>query len=564
MILGSAAALGLRTIAAPLLSGCEEDNPARPKPDDTDAAGPAPMPPAAEFDAGLRAAEEQAQDAGVRSGVLDALVIGSGYGSAVTALRLTEKGIPVTMLEMGRAWDKPGADGKVFCNILSADDRAMWRKTRTSAVIETFLGLSTSFEVPMSTGALDVVGPPEMQVYCGRGVGGGSIVNLAMFILPDRGVFSRVLPQLNAEEMFTTYYPRALKQLGSNDIAETYFARAAAHRYTRVAWEACKAAGIESTLLSSGYDFDYMAREEDNLVPRSALDFECMFGNNYGKRSLDKTYLADAMGTGLLTIHALTMARRITRDRDGNFVVRCVEVTPDGSPGARKDYVAKRLFLGGGSMGTSELLVRSRENGDLADLNEHVGTAWGPNSDIFVARSNPLWLPTGDLQSTVPAAGFHTRDQDGKTVFSMHLPVPTGFENYTSFNIVMTESPEAGHFRYNAFDDSVSLIWEKGQNDPAVKSARFVFDKVNVANGTSYREDLFSGGVFGDRATYHPVGGCPLSRATDDFGRVRGYDGLYVVDGSLIPVGIGANPSLSITALAERNVTQILKEDFKV
>jgi cholesterol oxidase len=110
----------------------------------------------------------------------------------------------------------------------------------------------------------------------------------------------------------------------------------------------------------------------------------------------------------------------------------------------------------------------------------------------------------------------------------------------------------------------VSLIWEKGQNDPAVKSARFVFDKVNVANGTSYREDLFSGGVFGDRATYHPVGGCPLSRATDDFGRVRGYDGLYVVDGSLIPVGIGANPSLSITALAERNVTQILKEDFKV
>jgi cholesterol oxidase len=390
MILGSAAALGLRTIAAPLLSGCEEDNPARPKPDDTDAAGPAPMPPAAEFDAGLRAAEEQAQDAGVRSGVLDALVIGSGYGSAVTALRLTEKGIPVTMLEMGRAWDKPGADGKVFCNILSADDRAMWRKTRTSAVIETFLGLSTSFEVPMSTGALDVVGPPEMQVYCGRGVGGGSIVNLAMFILPDRGVFSRVLPQLNAEEMFTTYYPRALKQLGSNDIAETYFARAAAHRYTRVAWEACKAAGIESTLLSSGYDFDYMAREEDNLVPRSALDFECMFGNNYGKRSLDKTYLADAMGTGLLTIHTLTMARRITRDRDGNFVVRCVEVTPDGSPGARKDYVAKRLFLGGGSMGTSELLVRSRENGDLADLNEHVGTAWGPNSDIFVARR---WLP---------------------------------------------------------------------------------------------------------------------------------------------------------------------------
>ncbi len=54
----------------------------------------------------------------------------------------------------------------------------------------------------------------------------------------------------------------------------------------------------------------------------------------------------------------------------------------------------------------------------------------------------------------------------------------------------------------------------------------------------------------------------PLGEATDDFGRIREYPGLYVVDGSLIPVGIGANPSLSITALAERNVEHILETDF--
>jgi hypothetical protein len=54
------------------------------------------------------------------------VIIGSGYGSAVTALRLTERGIPVTMLEMGRLWNKPQADGRVFCSPLAPDGRAMW------------------------------------------------------------------------------------------------------------------------------------------------------------------------------------------------------------------------------------------------------------------------------------------------------------------------------------------------------------------------------------------------------------------------------------------------------
>jgi cholesterol oxidase len=73
---------------------------------------------------------------------------------------------------------------------------------------------------------------------------------------------------------------------------------------------------------------------------------------------------------------------------------------------------------------------------------------------------------------------------------------------------------------------------------------RTVFDKINRAAGTDYTPDLFGGPVIGDRATYHPVGGCPLGRATDAHGRLLGYDRLYVMDGSLIPVGIGANPAL--------------------
>jgi cholesterol oxidase len=65
--------------------------------------------------------------------------------------------------------------------------------------------------------------------------------------------------------------------------------------------------------------------------------------------------------------------------------------------------------------------------------------------------------------------------------------------------------------------------------------------------------------------TVHPLGGCPMSDdpangVTDDRGRVHGYDGLYVLDGSIVPTALGVNPSKTIAALAERGVEHLLAE----
>jgi cholesterol oxidase len=90
-----------------------------------------------------------------------------------------------------------------------------------------------------------------------------------------------------------------------------------------------------------------------------------------------------------------------------------------------------------------------------------------------------------------------------------------------------------------------------------------VFDKINDANGTRYRSDLFGDTrKFETRFTYHPLGGVVLGEATDLYGRVDGYRNLYVLDGSLIPGSTGVNPLATITALAERNIERILAEDF--
>jgi len=468
----------------------------------------------------------------------------------------------VTIFEMGRLWNEIGDDGKVFCANTAPDGRAMWFKDSVEAVISSIGPIPTNLPVPRQAGILDVQGPETMRVALGRGFGGGSLVNLAVFADPVREVLARVLPSVNMDDMYNKYYPRARQFLRSNQCPQDVI-EADVYQYSRTGIAAAQAAGIESIRVNSGYDYEYMRKEIAGTVPKSATGGEGGFGNNYGKRSLDKSYFADAMGTGLLTVNAMHEVIRITRTSDG-YVVRTREIDIEGNVLAETDHPCTHLFMCGGSLGTSQLLVRARERGDLPDLNRAIGTEWGPNSDIFVARNNNLLNPTGAEQCILPSSAFYTRDAAGKNVFSMIIPCPLGFESYISFNIVMTENPEAGHFAYNSATDKVDLVWADGQNDPAVKSARDVFDKINFLSGSTYNDGLFSGRPFGDRSTYHPVGGCPLGRATDDYGRVPNYPGLYVMDGSLVPIGIGANPSLTITALSERNIERILAEDFHV
>jgi cholesterol oxidase len=544
-ILGAAALYGMRTVggsaivsAASLLgSGCAEPRPGAL--DDADV----PFVPL------LREHSE-------------AVVIGTGYGGAVVAKRLGEKGVAVQMLEMGRFWNAPGSDGKVFCGINAPDGRAMWFRNKLE--LGGLMPIDLDIPVTREAGILDVVQSPNMAVYCGRGVGGGSLVNMAMLVIPPRDVLARTFPGLDVDVLLSTYYPRALGVLRGNSVRREFWERTPWYQYSRVGYAASRAAGFDSQFLTSGYDYAYMEQEEVGTVPGSALNAEAGFGNNYGKHSVDKNYLADAVATGNVSIASLHIVREIRRDAGGLYVVSANAIDLSGKLVARKEITCSHLFLCGGSMGTSQLLVRARETGTLENLNDAVGSAWGPNSDIFVMRGNALWNPIGDQISTVPATGFRTVDQQGKAVFSMDIPFPLGIETFLSFNVVMTENPESGTFVYNPVTDSAELVWHAEQNAPAVASARFVFDKINRENATDYMSGLLLGKEFLDNTTYHPVGGCPLGTATDDFGRVRGYDKLYVADSALIPRGLVANPALTVAALAERNIERILAEDFRV
>ncbi|MDA3629357.1 GMC oxidoreductase [Saccharopolyspora sp. WRP15-2] len=514
---------------------------------------------------GLNTISTTTASAATRTGdAVPAVVIGTGYGAAVTALRLGEAGIPTVMLEMGRLWDTPGADGNVFCNMLRPDGRAMWLKDRTLAPLASFLWMDViNHDTERYPGVLDRVDHGDMSVYLGRGVGGGSLVNGAMAVVPKRNYFEEVLPAVDADEMYGKYFPRATAALGVNHVDPDWFETCDSYRYARLSRAHAHRAGLKTTFVPSVYDFDYLRREEAGEVPRSALACEVIYGNNHGKRSLDKTYLADALGTGNVTIRALHEARAIRRDDTGGYVLTVHRRDESGEIVERTEIAAQRVFLGAGSLGSTELLLRARDTGTLPELGAEIGQGWGPNGNVMLGRANHVWDTAGGTQSAMPALGIDAWEDPEHPVFAEIAPIPAGTELWVSLYLAITKNPERGHFSYDPATDSARLHWRTEQGQLSIQQAKALFDKINRANGTTYRTDLFGDTrPFENRFTYHPLGGLVLGRATDDYGRVRGCPGLYVTDGSLIPGSTGVNPFVTITALAERNIERILAEDW--
>ncbi|WP_338599829.1 GMC oxidoreductase [Saccharopolyspora sp. SCSIO 74807] len=493
-----------------------------------------------------------------------AVVVGSGYGSAVTALRLGEAGVSTLMLEMGRSWNTAADDGTIFSSMLTPDHRSMWFRNRTEAPLASFLWLDlANRDIKPFAGVLDKVHFDEMSVYTGRGVGGGSLVNGGMAVTPRRDYFEQILPQVDAEQMYARYFPRANRMLGTNSVDRSWFEQCESYRYARLSRQQAGAAGFRTAFVPNVYDFDYMRREEAGEVPKSALASEVIYGNNHGKRSLDKSYIPAALGTGNVTLQTLTQVRSVRREPGGNYVLTIERIDELGESRGTSEIACKYLFLGAGSVGSTELLLRARETGALPELSDAIGEQWGNNGNVMLGRANHPWNATGMVQSGMPSLGIDNWDDPVNPVFAEIAPVPAGVETFASLYLAITRNPERGRFVYDAASDSAKLRWTESQTQPSIDAAKAVFDRINRANGTAYRHDLFGDDrAFESRFTYHPLGGCVLGHATDDYGRVRGGTNLYVTDGSLIPGSTGVNPFVTITALAERNVERVLAEDF--
>ncbi|QFG24933.1 GMC oxidoreductase [Actinomadura sp. WMMB 499] len=488
------------------------------------------------------------------------LVIGSGYGGSVAALRLAQAGVDVHMVEMGMSWNTPGDDGKIFANTRSPDYRSYWLRTRTKQPLSNFLGFPLDKNVPRYTGILDAEEFGGITVYQGRGVGGGSLVNGGMAVTPQRERFGAILPSVDADEMYDVYYPRANAGLGVNQIDRAWFDTTDCYKYARVGRKHAERSDFDFVYVPNVYDFNYMKQEAAGNVPRSALDAEILYGNNAGKKSLQQTYLAQAAATGRVSVSPLHRVTSVT-PASGGYTVTIEQLDTGGNVTATKTVTAGKVFFAAGSVGTSKLLVKLKATGALPNLNGEIGKGWGDNGNIMCGRANHMWDATGSLQSSIPTVGIDNWDAGG--AFAEVAPLPTGIETFASFYLSITNTPHRAQFSWNASASRVDLNWQTAWKQASIDRAKTIFDKINRKEGTIYRTDLF--GVYkiwGDHLTYHPLGGAVLNKATDNHGRLHGHPGLYVIDGALIPGNTSVNPFVTITALAERNIDSIIGADF--
>ncbi|WP_405167722.1 GMC oxidoreductase [Nocardia sp. NBC_01499] len=479
-----------------------------------------------------------------------AIVIGSGFGAAVTALRLAEAGIANTVLERGSRWpNDPWRE--IFTGDDLPDGRGFWHRTN-------FTGVS---KVPMSFasfgGVLDCTTYPGIDVWRAAAVGGGSVVFTGAMVAPERRFFDHLFGgTVDYGELDSVYYPRVREMLRLNAMpGDIYAAKPFAHSR---AWDdQVRKAGYQPTPNDSIFNWDILRAELAGTSRASATAARSNLGNSNGaKFDLNQNYLKYAEGTGRSAIFPGHQVESIAQEPGGRFTVQVTKLAPTGEVLGTRTLTCDQLFLGAGSVGTSELLVRAQATGALPNLNEHVGDGWGTNGDVVLGRGASALAGFGQ---GVPSAS-RIFDESGLplSLESWYIPgIP--FETGALASLGMVLDPARARFGYDAAANRVGLSWPSQNRDEMVAAARAVDHRI-----AERADAVLEYGALGYDAnalfTAHPLGGAVLGKATDGYGRVHGHPGLYVMDGAAIPGSTGTvNPSLTIAALAERNIEAIIR-----
>ncbi|OHU26764.1 cholesterol oxidase [Mycobacteroides franklinii] len=494
-----------------------------------------------------------------------AIVVGTGYGGGVSALRLGQAGIDTLVLEKGRLWDTPDSDGRRFTPVLPVDSRSSWFASGAPSLVPSYNGISLNklpgiAKQPLQAGICAKETHGAHDVFRGIAVGGGSLINAGIAAIPTFNQVRAAFPDIDPVEFRRTYLERAKSMLRINYRPTGWFEKTPWFQYARVGRRYAGAAGFDIDYNGSSYSFGYMQREAAGIVPRSALALEQQYGNNFGRfGSVDRTYIAAALQTGHVTLRPLTEAVSIRQESADEYVVTIRQIDRWGTELSTTEISCRSLFLAAGVLGTVKLLLRARETGDLQNLGEEIGQDYGNNGDIMVSHNLSARDPAGTQQSLMGMISLDNRNDPADPLYANIFSIPLPVETHALAYYAMTRTEDRSDITYDIGNDEISIRWPQAYTDHLWDRARTTFNKVVHGNRVDYRDDLFEGSPY--RAnTVHPLGGCVRAHATDENGRVKGYRRLYVNDASLIPGYLGVNPFLTIAALAERNIERVLSD----
>ncbi len=497
---------------------------------------------------------------------VEAIVIGSGYGGAVAALRLGQAKVETLVLERGRRWDiSDPTCNATFATFEKPDGRAEWLNTVTQ---------TPAYEgspIDSYTGVLELRKVGGYTFMSGIGVGGGSLVYGGILIQPTERLFRQVFPAaISYQEMNAIYYPRVRSVIPLAPIPDDIL-NSDYYLGLRVLREHAAKAGFAERPAESNpdgnctirfpmaVDWDIVREEIAGRRVASVIGAQFWFGNNSGgKRSLDRDYLRDAEATGNVAIRPLHQVTSIEATPAGRYRVSFDVRMESGRIVDSGALTCRYLFMAAGTLATNELLIRAKAQRRLPHINDALGQGVGNNGDTFVYRTGLHELTNPHLGGPGAIAVLNY-DNPIAPCLMMRAPLPRFAQDFPQKDaigaFVFAQTEHRGAFRYNAAADRVELDYPP---DPKAQAAADALARaLSAANGGEVSPVSFN-------VTGHQLGGACMGSVCDDCGRLSGHPGLYVVDGSLLPGSTTpANPAFTIAAIAERCLERIIAADIR-
>lgn len=521
----------------------------------------------------------------------DVIVVGSGFGGAIMARRLAEKGMRVLVLERGRRWEPEDYPRKPGDPWIFSDD-----------------------SLAQLNGWLDVRFFGRMIVANGAGVGGGSLCYSSVAIEAAPDLFAEGWPAEITYEELKPYYDTVAREMHLQVIPDNQLTKR-----LMLARDAARNLGYKERFskasLAISFSEDWHYGLEDAVDKKHSRQFVNAHGVRQGtcvhlgncdigcdvraKNGLDVNYIPRAEQSGA-QVRPLHLVRCIMPEGGGFRVV--FDRLQDGRV-VRGEESAARVVLAAGSIGTTELLLRCRDqHKTLRSLSPMLGRRWTSNANFLSLAAYPeadrLRQSTGPtIAGMIDFADGSFRNQrfvveddgfpnlllgafkdclDGRARTALGRRVLKKFEAYLREDTPLRNAmvwlgagKDAGdgelHLKrpwYMPWKRVLDLKWPVEHSEAVFDATEAMHRNLTEATGgRSLPNPMW--GMLKTLLTLHPLGGCVMgdtmaTGVVDHLGRVYAYPNLIIADGAIVPTPTVHNPSHTIAALSERiaaNVT---------
>jgi cholesterol oxidase len=513
-----------------------------------------------------------------KSREFDVVVIGSGFGGSVAALRLAEKGYRVAVIEAGRRFED-----KDF-------PKTSWRLSKF--LYAPRLGLRGIQRIHVL---------PDVLILAGAGVGGGSLVYANTLYMPPDSYFQdkQWADITDWKSELSPWYDQASRVLG---VAENPYLSPSDEAMRDVAEQMGVGKSFKMAPLGVHFGSGAGVLEADPYFGGVGPDRHgcqqcggCMTGCRFNaKNTLPKNYLGLAEKAGVEVFPELTV-ERFEELSGGMWKISARKSS--AWFGSKEVFFAKELVLAAGTYNTQKLLHRMRDNGLLPKISQSLGKLSRTNSEALTGaimpRNSEIDFSKGAAitSSFFPDANTHVepvRYGKGSNFMGLlqtlmtdgsgakerrNLWIRSAIKNpallLKIFDVRRWSQRTVIALVMQNVDSSIKVSSKKGifgwrltsKNDSDKPNATYIPAANEVARRIADKYGGIAGGHVGDLIsapfTAHFVGGCVIGKndsegVIDPYNRVWNYPSLHIVDGSALTANLGVNPSLTITAQAER------------